>query len=131
MFWRACTSRPANTRRNRTRARSGTGAPIWCRAWDIAAPATRRAMRSAPAWAEATLGGGAMGEQGWHAPALGGVRDTVELAALLQTGVSGQDAVAGPMAEVVGASLQHLAADDVGAITHYLVSLPAAQHARA
>lgn len=80
---------------------------------------------------EATLGGGAMGEQGWHAPALGGVRDTVELAALLQTGVSDHDAVAGPMAEVVGASLQHLAAADVGAITHYLVSLPAAQHGRA
>jgi mono/diheme cytochrome c family protein len=74
---------------------------------------------------EATLGGGATGEQGWHAPALGGARDTAELAELLQSGVSEHGAVAGPMAQVVGASLQHLARDDVGAMTRYLVSLPA------
>ena len=71
------------------------------------------------------LGGGMMGEQGWHAPALGGQRDAAQLAELLRSGVSAQGAVAGPMAEVVGASLQHVRADDVDAIAQYLVTLPA------
>lgn len=70
------------------------------------------------------LGGGMLGGRGWHAPALGGAHDPAQLAELLRSGVSAQDAVAGPMAEVVGASLQHVREDDVGAIAQYLVSLP-------
>ncbi len=48
-----------------------------------------------------------------------------ELAELLRSGVSAQGAVYGPMAEVVGASLQHLRHDDVDAMALYLASLPA------
>ncbi|SHG64996.1 c-type cytochrome [Massilia sp. CF038] len=82
---------------------------------------------------ELRLGGGTLGEPEWHAPALGGVGDTMELAELLQTGVSGQRALSGPMAQVAGASLQHLKPDDVSAMASYLVTLPAAvpQPARA
>ena len=36
------------TARSGARARNGTAAPIWSRGWRIAAPATPRAMRSAP-----------------------------------------------------------------------------------
>jgi len=71
------------------------------------------------------LGGGLLGGQGWLAPALGGPRDPAQLAELLRSGVSARDAVAGPMAEVVGASLQHVGEGDIGAIAQYLVTLPA------
>ncbi|HEY0061565.1 MAG TPA: cytochrome c [Telluria sp.] len=80
---------------------------------------------------ETRLDGGQVGAQGWQAPALGGVADTAELAQLLHTGVSEYRALAGPMAEVTGASLQHLKADDVGAMATYLVSLPALEAAPA
>ena len=70
------------------------------------------------------LGGGAAGSEGWHATPLGGARDTVELADLLQHGVSAGDAVQGPMAQVVSGSLQHLARSDIDAMAHYLVTLP-------
>lgn len=70
------------------------------------------------------LGGGTVGAQGWHASPLGGERDVLELAELLQTGVSEHRAVAGPMAEVVAGSLQHLASGDVRAISAYLATLP-------
>lgn len=70
------------------------------------------------------LGGGPMPDQGWHASPLGGARDVAQLTELLHSGVSARDAVAGPMAEVVAGSLQHLERRDVGAIAHYLTSLP-------
>jgi len=70
------------------------------------------------------LGGGPMPEPGWHAPSLGGVRDVGQLSDLLHNGVSERDAVAGPMAEVVAGSLEHLERRDIGAIAHYLTSLP-------
>lgn len=80
---------------------------------------------------EERLGGGPLPGLGWHAPALGGANDPLELAELLHTGVSERRAVAGPMAHVVGASLQHVHADDVGAMAQYLVSLPGPQAASA
>lgn len=89
----------------------------------IACHATRNAL-GASLGAE-RLGGGAAGEQGWHAPALGGVSDPLALAELLQTGVSENGAMSGPMAEVVMGSLQYLAASDVQAVAAYLVTLPA------
>jgi mono/diheme cytochrome c family protein len=70
------------------------------------------------------LGGGKVGAQGWQASPLGGERDVLELAELLQTGVSERHAVYGPMAEVVAASLQHLAPGDIHAISAYLATLP-------
>ncbi|WP_307719072.1 cytochrome c [Massilia glaciei] len=70
------------------------------------------------------LDGATLGGQGWHASALGGKRDVAELAELLHTGVSSRAAVAGPMAGVVAASLQHLDAGDARAMASYLVSLP-------
>lgn len=73
---------------------------------------------------EERLGGGMVGDKGWHASALGGARDVRELAELLQTGVSERNAVYGPMAEVVQGSLQYLEARDIGAIAAYLVTLP-------
>ena len=52
---------------------------------------------------------------------------------LLRSGVSPRGAVFGPMAEVVGQSLQHLSEPDLRAMAVYLQSLPAtkAQPARA
>ena len=46
------------------------------------------------------------------------------MTALLQTGTSAHGAVFGPMAEVVGESLQYLHDDDIAAIATYLKSLP-------
>lgn len=80
---------------------------------------------------EERLGGGTMPELGWHASALGGVRDTAQLAELLHSGVSETEAVYGPMAEVVGTSLQHLGRADIGAMAHYLATLPDETSARA
>lgn len=74
---------------------------------------------------EQRLAGGTMGEHGWHASGLGGARDALELAALLQSGVSERRAVSGPMVEVVQGSLQHLDQRDIHAMASYLVTLPA------
>ncbi len=73
---------------------------------------------------EERLSGGTVGDKGWHASPLGGARDVAELAELLQTGVSERSAVYGPMADVVAASLQHLAPADVVAMASYLGTLP-------
>lgn len=73
---------------------------------------------------EDRLAGGMMGTDGWHASGLGGSRDVMELAALMQTGVSERSAVSGPMVEVVQGSLQHLDKHDIDAIASYLVTLP-------
>jgi mono/diheme cytochrome c family protein len=75
------------------------------------------------------LTGGDMPGQRWHAPSLlpgqpgqGSVRDTV---ALLKTGGSALGRASGPMAAVVGSSLQHWSDDDLRAVVVYLQSLPA------
>ncbi|MFC5550410.1 c-type cytochrome [Massilia aerilata] len=69
------------------------------------------------------LQGGLIPVLGWYAPSL--ASKDPHLAQLLQTGVSPNGAVYGPMAEVVGRSLQHLSEGDIGAMTAYLGSLPA------
>ena len=78
------------------------------------------------------LGGGLMPDALWYAPALtsdpvtGLGRWTVEdVASLLKTGISQRGAAIGPMAEVVKASLQHVADADVTAMATYLKPLPA------
>jgi mono/diheme cytochrome c family protein len=73
------------------------------------------------------LAGGLIPVLGWYAPSL--ASNDPHLAQLLQTGVSPQGAVFGPMAEVVGRSLQHLSQEDIGAMAVYLKSLPADQEA--
>jgi mono/diheme cytochrome c family protein len=69
------------------------------------------------------LHGGLIPVLGWYAPSL--ASKDPQLAQLLHTGVSPDGAVLGPMADVVGQSLQHLSAPDIGAMAAYLRSLPA------
>ena len=74
--------------------------------------------------------GGDIPGQGWHAPALD--RDALarwtvpDLADYLRTGVAPQASAYGPMAEVIGSSLQHLTDEDARAIATYLLDLPPA-----
>lgn len=68
------------------------------------------------------LHGGLIPVLGWYAPSL--ASSDPHLAQLLHTGVSPRGAVFGPMAEVVGRSLQHLTDADIGAMAGYLTSLP-------
>jgi mono/diheme cytochrome c family protein len=77
------------------------------------------------------LGGGMIPMQGWYAPSLASsaeagtqrwpVQRTVEL---LRDGITEGASALGPMAEVVFHSTQHLSADDLAAIAHYLASIP-------
>lgn len=80
------------------------------------------------------LGGGLIPVQNWYAPALtGGLESELgnweasHIADLLTTGVSMRGTAAGPMAEVVGQSLQYLNREDANAIAGYLKSLPSAE----
>jgi mono/diheme cytochrome c family protein len=77
------------------------------------------------------LSGGMIPMLNWYAPPLNGDHEnglgnwkTTDLAAFLKHGTSSQRAVSGPMAEVVGSSLQYLHDDDVNAMAVYLKSLP-------
>ncbi|RJG01052.1 cytochrome c [Noviherbaspirillum sedimenti] len=77
------------------------------------------------------LAGGLIPVQNWYAPALTGDAasglgnwEARHIADLLTTGVSMRGTASGPMAEVVGQSLQYLDAADAGAIAAYLKSLP-------
>ncbi|QJE02972.1 cytochrome c [Massilia forsythiae] len=91
------------------------------------------AGRNALGAAGANLWGGPMAGSGWYAPALAGHGATGaapgaagELVQLLRSGVSAHGAVSGPMAEVVGDSLQYLSAADLHAMAAYLRTVPAA-----
>jgi mono/diheme cytochrome c family protein len=83
------------------------------------------------------MAGGLLATSGWYAPALAGgdagadAWTDADLVQLLRTGVAGRRAVFGPMAEVVGQSLQHLSEPDLAAIALYLKSLPAGPSRRA
>ncbi|HWT71160.1 MAG TPA: cytochrome c [Oxalicibacterium sp.] len=77
------------------------------------------------------LGGGTIPMLNWYAPPLNGNRanglgdwQAPQLVRFLQTGVSAERAVTGPMAEVVHGSLQYLHDDDLHAMAAYLTSLP-------
>ncbi|MDB5776942.1 MAG: Cytochrome c, class precursor [Herbaspirillum sp.] len=81
--------------------------------------------------AKTELGGGTIPILNWYAPPLNGDKksglggwDDAHLNTLLATGVAGERAVSGPMAEVVGGSLQHWSGSDIAAIALYLKSLP-------
>jgi len=78
------------------------------------------------------MAGGLIPTLGWYAPSLSadseaglGKWEVDHIVQLLRSGVSPQGAVFGPMAEVVGQSLQHLSGPDVRAMAVYLKSLPA------
>lgn len=82
--------------------------------------------------AEGDLAGGMIPMLNWYASSLTsdsesglGAWNVQEISDLLKTGVSRQGAVFGPMAEVVGGSLQHLSQNDIDAMASYLKSLPA------
>jgi mono/diheme cytochrome c family protein len=77
------------------------------------------------------LGGGMIPVLSWYAPPLNrnresglGAWETQHLKTLLATGVSAQRAIAGPMGEVVGGSMQYWTAQDIDAIAQYLKALP-------
>ncbi len=79
-----------------------------------------------------TLSGALIPMLDWYASPLGGSGTDglgnwpqPELESLLKTGISARGAVAGPMAEVVRLSLQHLSDSDIHAMAGYLKSLPA------
>jgi len=87
---------------------------------------------------DAQFRGSLMPDESWYAPSLAaqqeaGFQHLSRDAAvqLLRDGVSGQATVAGPMAEVVAESTQHLAAGDLDAMAQYLVSLPIKEPASA
>ncbi|MGE5115745.1 MAG: c-type cytochrome, partial [Betaproteobacteria bacterium] len=77
------------------------------------------------------LGGGLIPVQNWYAPSLAapheaGVqqRDAAQVVQLLKSGIAGGASMAGPMAEVVAGSTQHLDDADLRAIAAYLRALP-------
>jgi mono/diheme cytochrome c family protein len=77
------------------------------------------------------LTGGLIPSVGWYAPSLTSDREAglgkwevEQIVQLLHSGVSARATVVGPMAEVVGRSLQHLSGQDVTAMALYLKSLP-------
>lgn len=81
--------------------------------------------------AEERLGGGMIPMQNWYASALTadkeiglGEWEENDLADFLKTGVSERGAAFGPMAEVVGTSLQHLSDLDIRSMVTYLKSAP-------
>lgn len=81
--------------------------------------------------AQGDLAGGMIPMLNWYASSLTvdagtglGDWDASDIASLLKTGVSQRGAVFGPMAEVVGKSLQHLSDEDIGAMATYLKSIP-------
>ena len=114
---------PARSREIRD---SGIAAPIWSKASAIAAPAIRRATRSARNRPNAYLAGGFA--EGWEAPPLTSLSHAPipwsedELFAYLRTGESRFHGVAaGPMAPVVK-ELAALPDPDIRAMAVYLAS---------
>ena len=77
------------------------------------------------------LGGGQIMGSNWYAPSLTSLQEAStsdwaihDIVRLLKTGLSSRAATAGPMADVVSQSLQHLKEDDAHAMAAYLKSLP-------
>ena len=82
--------------------------------------------------AEQRLGGGIIPMQNWYASSLAsdpvtglGGWEVTDVADLLKIGTSQRGTVFGPMAEVVGESLQHVSGGDIRSMAIYLKSLPA------
>ncbi len=80
---------------------------------------------------KAELGGGMIPILNWYAPPLNGDAqaglgkwEIDHLTAFMKTGVTPERSASGPMAEVIGSSLQHLTDTDATAIAGYLKSLP-------
>nr|WP_297353034.1 cytochrome c [uncultured Caldimonas sp.] len=80
----------------------------------------------------AEFAGGLMPDESWYAPSLASVQQAgvqgwtrEEVVQLLKDGVSSRAAVAGPMADVVYTSTQHLSTPDLDAMAQYLTSIPA------
>ncbi len=89
--------------------------------------ATRNALGAAGG---AALGGGQVAGRSWYAPSLtsrtgagSAERSIDETMQLLATGLTDKAAAAGPMAEVVAQSLQHLNSTDLRAMAVYLKSI--------
>ncbi|MFC0168800.1 c-type cytochrome [Pseudoduganella danionis] len=128
--WRALYFRPGVFRPDAGKAVE------WNRgAYLVQGPAHCSACHSPRNWLGASdgesLAGGLIPMQGWYAPALNAAHEAgvqhwpVErIVQLLQTGVSAEASVSGPMAEVVRRSLQHLSDADLRAMAQYLQSLP-------
>ncbi|MYN44556.1 c-type cytochrome [Pseudoduganella sp. FT93W] len=129
--WRALYFRPGVFRPDASKAVE------WNRgAYLVQGPAHCGACHSPRNWLGASdgesLAGGLIPMQGWYAPALNAAHQAgvqhwpaERIVQLLQTGVSAEASVSGPMAEVVSRSLQHLSDADLRAMAQYLQSLPA------
>jgi mono/diheme cytochrome c family protein len=77
------------------------------------------------------LAGGLIPIQNWYAPSLSSAHeagvgdwDRADIVSLLQTGLSPQASVIGPMAEVVQRSTQHLTPQDLDAMAQFLKAIP-------
>ena len=129
--WRALYFRPGTYRADTSRTVAwNRGAYLVQGLGHCAACHTNRNALGAPEQS-ADLAGGLIPLQGWYAPSLTsdteaglGSWDRQHIVALLGTGISPRATVFGPMAVVVGNSLQHLNEGDVGAMATYLQSLP-------
>lgn len=65
---------------------------------------------------------------GWDAPSLAQgpltEQQQAQMLRLLKSGINEREVMSGPMAEVVGSSLQYIESDDLAAMVEYLASLP-------
>lgn len=129
--WRALFFRPGEFQPDTTRSAQwnrgaylvrGLGHCNACHASRNALGATSEALE---------LSGGLIPMQNWYAPSLSDPAEASvagwavpEVVRLLQTGVSEQGSVMGPMAEVVYRSTQHLREDDLTAVAVFLKALP-------
>jgi mono/diheme cytochrome c family protein len=131
-FWRALYFTPGEYQREATRSEQwNRGAYLVQGVGHCAECHTARGALGGPL-AMHGLGGAPMSGSGWYASSLTshprtgiGAMPVEDIALLLKTGVSRRSAVSGPMAQVVGASLQYLADEDALAMATYLKTLPA------
>jgi mono/diheme cytochrome c family protein len=129
--WRALYFEPANFKSEPARdAEWNRGAYLARGLAHCAACHTERDPLGGSSEAQA-FRGGLMPAQDWYAPSLrsvseGGVADwdTQQVVALLKTGVADGASVAGPMAEVVLHSTQHLSDADLRAMALFVQDLP-------
>lgn len=131
-FWRALYFTPGQYQRDDTRGELwNRGAYLVQGVGHCAACHTARDALGGPLAGQA-LGGAMLPGARWYASALTspartgiGAMPVEDVMDLLSKGVARGNAVSGPMAEVVGASLQYLSPEDTLAMASYLKALPA------
>lgn len=130
-FWRALYFTPGQYQRDETRsALWNRGAYLVQGVGHCGECHTARNALGGPL-AGHRLGGAPMPGSSWYASSLTahprtgiGAQPVEQIADFLKTGVSRGSAASGPMAQVIGASLQYLSAEDTLAMATYLKTLP-------